>query len=288
MPVITILRHGCTSGTPPGKNTHMRAPRGKVGGWSQGATRRNIAFLRSVDERTLSGSGYAATLTPRDCPPTPDEWHKLRRRWVERMRRAGLLRLHWVTEWQRRGVPHLHVALWMGEPTTAALINPVLRCPLRAWLAVAADYGAEPWGQHVTPITDAVGWFQYVAKHAARGVRHYQRSTENIPREWQEKTGRVWGRVGDWVTVDSMRVELQDNRDSGDGGYFAFRRLARAWRTADARAVGDWRRLVYARRALRCSDPAVSRIRGVSEWIPQDLLLTMLDSLAGRGFSIRG
>ena len=51
------------------KNDHMRAKRGEVGGWSEGAARRNVRFLYGIEERELHGDGFAVTLTVRDCPP---------------------------------------------------------------------------------------------------------------------------------------------------------------------------------------------------------------------------
>jgi hypothetical protein len=94
--------------------THQRrgGPRGKVTGWSPGAARRNVAFLRSVEVEHLDGLGLAATLTVKHCPASPQVWADLVRAWVMRQRRAGMRRLHWVMEFQRRGVPHLHAAIW--------------------------------------------------------------------------------------------------------------------------------------------------------------------------------
>ncbi|MFO5759614.1 hypothetical protein ACLBQR_30010, partial [Klebsiella pneumoniae] len=115
----------------------------------------------SVRTDQLTGAGVALTLTLRDCPPTADDWHKLRRAWEKRMVRAGMVRLHWVTEWQRRGVPHLHCALWFEDRYDIA-------CAVDHWVAVASAYGAGHRGQHGRIIDGPVGWFQYLAKHAAR------------------------------------------------------------------------------------------------------------------------
>lgn len=255
-----------------------KALRGKVQGWSTGACRRNTEFLMSIREAELHGAGVALTLTLRDCPPTPDEWHRLRRSWEHRMRRAGVIRMHWVTEWQRRGVPHLHASLWF--PDRYELIKPI-----EAWLEVAGLYGASLRGQHGTMIDGPVGWFQYVSKHAARGVRHYQRSSENMPVEWLEKTGRVWGKVGDWPAQEKIRINLEDQH--GDGGWFAYRRLIRSWRVADARAAKQWNRLRMARRMLKRSDPATSRVSGVMEWVSFEVQMAMLANLAERGHKVR-
>jgi hypothetical protein len=282
MPVLTVYRHGMTAGVPPMKNNHLRAKRGEVGGWSEGAARRNVRFLYAVEETKLEGDGYAVTLTLRNCPPNATAWHRMRRAWIERMRRAGMVSLHWVTEWQRRGVPHLHGAVFM--PKNAYTPAEFRAFAVGAWLAVSAEYETRERGQHVHPITGAVGWFQYLSKHAARGVAHYQRSSENIPAGWKSKTGRMWGHVGDWPARPSVRFNLQDQH--GDRGYFAYRRMVRGWRVADARAGNDRRRQRSARTMLRCDDLALSRVRGVSEWVPEPVSMAMLANLAGRGFSV--
>lgn len=277
MPIVTVYRHGATAGVPPMKNDHLRALRGEVGGWSEGATRRNTRFLYSIREDLLTGAGMAITLTLRTCPESAQAWHRIRRAWEMRMVRAGMTRLHWVTEWQRRGVPHLHGAIWFPDAYDHRRI-------VEAWCAVAERYGAGYRGQFTRPIDGPVGWFQYLSKHAARGVKHYQRAAENIPEGWQEKTGRMWGKSGDWPTRPAVRINLQDQH--GDGGYFAYRRLARSWRVADARAAGDRFRLKSARAMLACPDRALSTVRGVSEWIPEAVSMAMVANIASRGFSV--
>lgn len=289
MPVIRLYLHGVTAGVPPKKNDHERVPRGDVEGWSDGATRRNVRFLYSVEDKDLDGWGYAVTLTLRDIPPTADEWHRLRRAFLMRMQRAGMSRFHWVTEWQRRGAPHLHGALFFPEGTRGRRGEPPDLLIRDAWLAVAGEaYGAQQWAQQVRRITGAVGWFQYLSKHAARGVSHYQRAGENIPPGWQSHTGRVWGYGGEWPRREDVRLSVSGSE--GDGGYYAFRRLVRAWRLADARAdpVREKRpgRVRSARGMLRCHDRSLSSVRGLSEWVPQELTLAMLANLAARGYSV--
>ena len=283
MPVISLYRHGVTGGVPPMKNDHARALRGDVGGWSEGATRRNTQFLYSVQEQELQGTGLAVTLTLRDCPPNSDDWHRLRRAWEARQRRAGMVRLHWVTEWQRRGCPHLHGAIWFEpEAVEREGLHRLKAKMLDDWIVLARSYGAGSRGQQAHVITGVVGWFQYLSKHAARGVKHYQRSSENVPDAWKLRTGRMWGKVGAWPTREKIRLDLQDQH--GDGGWFAYRRLVRSWRIADSR--GDPARNRSARKMLTCNEQVLSRVRGISEWIPQDLTLSMLANLALRGYSI--
>ena len=286
MPVISLYLHGVTGGVPPMNNSHPRALRGDVGGWSDGATRRNTQFLYSVREPELSGDGYAVTLTLRDCPPDADAWGRLRRSWTMRMRRAGMVRLHWVTEWQRRGCPHLHVAIWF--PTGWLTSQQVQERVVASWLTLAAPYGAGVKGQDVHAITGAVGWFQYVSKHAARGAKHYQRSSENVPGPWKLKTGRMWGKWGSWSVRDKLRLNLEGRQ--GDGGWFAYRRLVRGWRVAMARAEPRPRarisRVRRARGMLCCNERRLSEVRGISEWISESVTLAMVGNLAVRGYAI--
>jgi hypothetical protein len=124
------------------------------------------------------------------------------------------------------------------------------------------------------PITAALGWFQYCAKHAARGVTHYQRDSSNIPEGWH-KTGRMWGYRGEWDLAEPLALSCDD------GTFYRMRRMVRGWRVADARASGDAYRLSTARGMLRCHDRARSNVRGVSEWITQELMLAMILLAAG-------
>jgi hypothetical protein len=210
-----------------------------------------------------------------------------------RLQRMGCYRLHWVTEWQRRGVPHLHLAAYFPTEVDADRV-------IAAWLAVAEPYRAGRRGQYVLPITDAVGWFQYVSKHAARGVKHYQRSKENMPEAWRGKTGRVWGKTGDWPTVDPDEMIITD------AVYYRLRRVMRGLRLADARAEVQARlkaqasgflpfvaeadrrrvlrvlarpasrRVTLARRMLRGRDRRLADVRGVSEWLRRGAVLQAL------------
>lgn len=281
MPVMRLYPNGMSAGVPPRVNNHVRAKRGEVEGWSDSATRSNLRFLYSVSAPDLQGgTGYGVTLTVRNCPATAQDWSKVRRAFMERMRRLGMIRMHWVTEWQRRGVPHLHAAIWLpaNVPNADSLIR-------GHWMDLCADlYGAGHRGQYVLPITDTVGWFQYLSKHAARGASHYQRSALGIPEGWKKKTGRMWGHLGDWPVKERQRVEMDD------AGYYAMRRIVRAWRYADARSDNDpakrKSRMLSARRMLSNKDRVISSLRGVSEWINLDMSNAICFHLASRGFVV--
>ncbi len=297
MPVVTVYRHGATAGVGSVGN-RKPSKRAEVKGWSAGAVRRNLQFLYSVDERGLTGEGWALTLTVRDCPPTHTAWHQAVELYLLQVKRLlGTIRSHWVTEWQRRGVPHLHGAIWfpLGTGERYAIVNMLIKL----WIGYAAAFGVGEKGQMVKPINGVIGWFQYISKHAARGVKHYQRASENIPQGWT-KTGRMWSKGGDWPVKGPVKLTL-DNR-----GYHVLRRWARSWRKADARAgfyklregilLGRsvstaqyreaLRRICSARHMLRCSDLKLSSVRGVSEWIGEDLILRMIERLALDGYPV--
>ena len=274
MPVLTEYRHGMTMGIPPGRNDHVRAKRQEVEGWTDASTRRNTRFLYSVDERKLTGNGYALSLTIRDCPPTAADWMKVREQFFKRLRRLGLVRGHWLTEWQRRGVPHMHCALWF-EPNVNGL--PLLIST--HWREAASAYGAGSRGQHIEQITDSVGWFQYLSKHAVRGLGHYQRSADSIPQGWK-KTGRMWGHLGEWPTIDPVRYAFDMET------FWALRRMVQRWRLADARASGDRHRLRSARRMLQSSDRSAASVRGIGEWIGTVQTQQFLRHLAALGYRI--
>ena len=278
MPVLTEYRHGMSMGIPPGRNTHVRAKRDTVEGWSDSSTRRNTRFLYSVDERKLTGHGFALSLTLRDCPPSADDWKALREAFFACLRRMGMVRAHWLTEWQRRGVPHMHAAVWFDSDLPTRDPYALATIPDH-WVRLAAPFGAGRRGQHVELMKDTVGWFKYLSKHAVRGLGHYQRSADSIPQGWK-KTGRMWGHLGDWPTIDPVRYTLTMD------AFWAYRRMVQRWRLADARASGDLNRVRSARRMLQSSDRSAGSVRGVGEWIGTDQTQDFLRHLASLGHEI--
>lgn len=300
MPVVTVYRHGVTMGVAPMTNNHPRAKRDIVVGWSPGAARRNLQFLYSIDERELTGEGFAFTLTVRNCPPTPHDWHYAVNQYFKALIRLfnidgkELLRYHYVTEWQRRGVPHLHGCLYVSEGTSKRFdMDNILK---GIWRGYCSQFGVSPNAQYILAINGAVGWFQYLSKHAARGIRHYQRSAGSIPEFWRTGTGRMWGKGGEWKLKEPIRWDVSSR------GYHVLRRWARSWRKADARSeleraisrlprnpqnvVSAKRRIKSARGAIRCSDRELSKVRGISDWIPDNMIQQMLKRLEQDGYRI--
>lgn len=295
--LITAYANGASAGCPPTKNDHERGKRGAIVGWSAAAVRRHTKWLYSVEADRLHGDGFAVTLTLRETPETHLVWGRMIRAWAMRLERAGAVRIHYVVEWQRRGTPHLHAAVYF--PAGFRGRSSAWRALVVSWLEIAAPYGARAGSQHLAPITGAMGWLQYLSKHAARGVRHYQRAGR--PEGW-ERTGRLWGHRGDWPVGEPMRFDVNAP------AYYRFRRLARSWRIAHARADlaalelraarhtdpasfagalrGARRRVASARGSLRCHDERLSAVRGVSDWIPEYATLALLGLLWGEGHAV--
>jgi len=270
---MTLYRNGSSAGVGGGNPSPKK--RDVIKGWSSGAVRRHTKWLYGIEAENLDGRGYAYTLTLRRTPASAAEFHSMRTAWIKRLVRAGAIRTHWVIEWQRRGTPHIHAAVYFAstnvDPYEA--IRPVL-----AWVELADDYGAALQGQHYDTIDGALGWLKYLSKHAARGVKHYQRQSK--PPGWV-KTGRLWGHTGEWPEREPLRFETDMT------AYWRYRRLIRAWRVADARASGDPRRISYARRMLKCNDRHLSSVRGVSDWTDEGVSLALLALLIDEGHEVR-
>ena len=181
----------------------------------------------------------------------------------------GVSMYHWVTEWQKRGVPHLHGMFYFDRELDVAFYNQLKIHWLECALNVTGHLPAINC-QTVKPVHEAVGWVQYLGKHGSRGLHHYQRA--NKPTSW-EKTGRMWGKGGNWpIRTSEGEISLPH--------FHKLRRLTRRWRIADARSEKDpkarARRIVSARNMLKKGLLNISRVQGLSEWIPEHLALLML------------
>lgn len=255
--------------------------RSTIKGWSPGAAARHRAWLQSIDPDELpSEHAYAFTLTLKETPSDSAEWHSMRRAWEKRVKRIGAIAGHWVTEWQRRGTPHLHGSIW-----TEKALDPLERYALiKAWLEVCSQRGltATPTAQTVKDVESMGGWSRYCSKHSARSTAHAQR--QGFPEGW-ETSGRVWGHWGGpWaVRGDSFDVDWP--------AWHTVRRVMRSWALADARGERDparrkARMLAVRRSASRVSDPKLSRVLPVREWMPEESTRRLLDWLVDQGHVI--
>lgn len=267
-----------------GVRTGVAGPGGSPGkrrvisGWNSATVRRHVEFLQSVDIAALEGDGYGYTLTVRDTPPSAEEWARLRRVFIERLRRAGAIRWSWNTEWQRRGTPHDHGVFYFpegwfppGGPIMHSSDARIRAAAVEAWiqsvwLEVAGEYGPSRGAQVVKQITGPEGWLKYLAKHASRGVSHYQR--QGKPPGWS-KTGRLWGKGGDWPLLEPLQLELSREE------FFQFRRLVQQYLLAEARGMQDHGRVAFLRRLRKSNERWLSERRGISGWVGRETSLAL-------------
>ena len=277
MPVVSILAHGVSVGSPPSNNDHLREKRSTTTGWSAKATRNNTRWLQSVDHQSLDGQGYALTLTVRDSPATSDDWKAIRTNFFRRLARMGFRRLHWVVEWQRRRVPHLHCAVWFDDEDDTSPPDQSHKI-VDHWMAVTANLGVSARAQHVVSIHEFGGWSKYVSKHASRGMDHYQRSAAAQPAGWTS-SGRVWGHRGNWETIEPIKLEIDSTT------FYQFRRIMQKLRLQDARQSNSLDRIKHAKGLLhhRCSK--LGRVLGLSDWMDRSTATDVIGYLMLQGDS---
>lgn len=221
MPIINILPNGLSAGNPSSTGNPMPEKRKATIGWNYQVSRRLRKWLFSIPVNSLSGFGYSYTLTVRDCPTTSEDWAKIRANFIKRMSRIGMIRTQWLTEWQGRGVPHLHGIIYFDKEVNKSKI-------IDNWCELTKEFGSKPFAQDSKPIHSVLGWLDYLAKHAARGGYHYQRSPENIPEGWKT-TGRMWGYRGTWEVREPMKFLVDDDC------YYKFRRIVKKLRFSNVR-----------------------------------------------------
>lgn len=282
MPKVTVTPHGIKAGRSAGMN-RKPVKRGKSKGWTASTSRRNRDFLMSIDPVNLTGQAVSASLTlGPDAVITPSDMQRMREAFFERLRREGVVRHHWVMEFQRRGAPHLHMIIYFpadwpkGDPARAVNWH---------WTEVTRDTSSLHTGQHIEPVHALGGWLHYLAKHGARSAEHIQRI---CPEGW-ENPGRMWGKSGDWPT-------LEEAFEIDPSSFFALRRWVRNWRLADARSALvkararrdpkaeeiALRRVIKTRSLYNRGDRQKSELMGLAEWAGPSVILPMLEALAGR------
>lgn len=294
MPKITLMPEGINAAFAGGNAAPRR--RGVVRGLSAGAARRNQKFLMSIDQDRLTGVPVSFTLTVRDVPASSEDWDRAKRALWMRFRRYGVLRLHWVLEWTRRGRPHLHGIAFL--PTHSGLPGRWTQSGRRWevfspsvlidwWQEIAAPWGVSSRGQHcrVADHTETA-WLRYMAKHASRGVSHYQRQAEAVPPGWRT-TGRMWGTIGDDWPIHTESHEFPD------WVFHRLRRFVRALTRSRAllhiekgRRHGNPAQVAQGRATLRylsrlsqISNPARSATVPISEWVELELSLAMIECI---------
>lgn len=305
MPTISIRAHGVSAtrnqtlvNPETGEIMKLMAltppERTNTKGWTPNVARRNEQRLQQIDFDAIDGTPAFVTLT---MPSQQMEdvsaamFHGWLKRWLQYMKRHGMLHYYWILEFQGSGNPHVHILVWIDHEFDVleqyrALISWVnmldksnIGARLQAQVWEPIDVGGEIVvdGERVPAHPERV--LMYLAKHAARGVAHYQRRIENMPDDWQYRSGRVWGHDR------GLPLREQDDFECSYKEFWAYRRLVRRWRLSEANAITDPERkraaVVQARRMLRCSRPDVSPFRGVSAWVPESVAKQLFDSIEG-------
>jgi hypothetical protein len=280
--VVSAYPNGLTAGMP-GRGVFSDS-RGAIAGWTQGSVRRHTRWLYAQDIDGLSGFGWSFTFTLAENPASQVEWKRALDALCARWTRRGALRIHWLCEMTRRKRIHLHGVVYF--PSDDRNHGPRME---RDWLDLAADqWGSGHQGQRARRVEGVRGWLAYISKHSARGVNHYQR--QGRPDGWTSM-GRVWGYRGSWPTTVPLRFVVSR------AGFFWLRRQSRAYALSDARSRlvaarrrGDVSASRAARRSIRSlrhqlavGDRAKSEVRGISEWVPESVSLTLLLALMDRG-----
>ncbi len=309
MPTVSIRAHGMSASkyqqlvNPETgeivKLTSFQPPeRTATKGWTVNVTRRNEQRLQQVDFDAVDGVPAFVTLTmpsQQMCDVTAAMFHSWLKSWLRYMKRHGMLHYYWILEFQATGNPHLHVLVWLDhEPDALAQYR-----ALRSWVNMLnkSGVGARLQGQIYESI-DVGGEIvvdgetvpahpervlMYLAKHAARGVAHYQRQLSNMPEDWQYRSGRAWGHDRGLPLREQLDVETDYPT------FWRYRRLVRRWRCSEARAIADPRRrrsaILQARGCLRCPRADVSPYRGISAWVPADVASALLDAAVRGGES---
>ena len=260
-------------------------------GWTVNVARRNEQRLQQVDFDGIDGVPAFVTLTmpsQQMLDVSASMFHGWLKSWLRYMKRHGMAHYYWILEFQASGNPHLHVLVWLDhewEPLETYRA-------LRSWVGILDKSGVgariqgQIWenidvggelvvdGERVLAHPERV--LMYLAKHAARGVAHYQRQIENMPEDWQYRSGRVWGHDR------GLPLCAQQDVETDYPTFHRFRRLVRRWRCSEARAIKDPERrrmaILQARGMLKCSRPDISPYRGVSAWIPSDVASQLLDA----------
>lgn len=307
MPTVSIRAHG-TSATRNQtlvnpetgeivKLTAFQPPeRTATKGWTVNVARRNEQRLQQVDFDAIEGVPAFVTLTmpaQQMADVSAAMFHSWLKSWLRYMKRHGLRHYYWILEFQASGNPHLHVLVWLDHsPEVLETFK-----ALRSWVGILnkSDVGARLQGQ-VWESIDVGGELvvdgetvpahpervlMYLAKHAARGVAHYQRQIENMPEDWKNRSGRVWGHDR------GLPLREQEDFETDYPTFWTFRRLVRRWRLAEARGIKDADRrraaIVQARSCLKCPRPDVSPYRGVSAWVPAEVASRLLDAAKTMG-----
>lgn len=304
MPRLTIRQHGTSASIPHHRDAgNLQQPQERTvnKGWTAAVARRNSQYLQRIDFENVNGTPYAVTLT---LPAwqmeqvTPEVLHRLIDVMLKYLRRHGMTHFHWIIEFTAQRMPHIHMTVWMNDryeewdrhlrqyvvwdnDESRVVSNVVIK-----WMELTAAEGlrVSSRSQDVQLIDGNGAWLVYVAKHGIRGIKHYQRALGNMPDEWREGPGALWGHDRDLPLMDDSVLPM-DMR-----AFHQFRREIRKWCCAHAHMIKDphkrARAIRQARRVNRCTEQKLSTVRPISIWIPKDVTVAVIRGLRTRGYMI--
>lgn len=307
MPTISIRAHGVSASKfqqvanpETGEIVKLAAfqppERTATKGWTPNVARRNEQRLQQIDFDAIDGIPAFVTLTmpaQQMGDVSAAMFHGWLKSWLRYMKRHGLQHYYWILEFQASGNPHLHVLVWLDHDCDPLETFKALRswvgilnksgvgARLQGQIWESIDVGGEITvdGERVPAHPERV--LMYLAKHAARGVAHYQRQVENMPEDWKYRSGRVWGHDRGLPLREQLDVECDYPT------FWAYRRLVRRWRLAEAQGIADPERrrmaIRQARGMLKCPRSDISPYRGISAWVPSDVASALLDAAEAMG-----
>lgn len=244
MPTISIRTHGVSAtrnqtvvNPDTGEIVKLAAfnqpERTATKGWTANVARRNEQRLQQIDFEGIEGFPAFVTLTmpaQQMGDVSAAMFHGWLKRWLQFMKRHGMLHYYWILEFQASGNPHIHVLVWLDHAPEPLETYKALK----SWVGILdkSDVGARLQGQ-IWENIDTGGEIvvdgetvpahpervlMYLAKHAARGVAHYQRQIENMPRigstavaasgvmieVFRSALSRMWKRIIRLFTVSAV------------------------------------------------------------------------------------
>ncbi|MBM6698946.1 hypothetical protein H7U32_01110 [Bifidobacterium pullorum subsp. saeculare] len=245
---------------------------------------RDAAGPKPKEENLLDYRPFAVTLTiPADAMPevSAATFHRWLRTWIKRAQRAGMVHYYWILEFTAAGTPHVHCTAWMRpEVEINGPLLPVAWVEILKGSGIAASLSAQD-SEKLDMARGPESWLVYQAKHASRGVQHYQRQVESMPPDWQTTSGRMWGHDRGLPMREPTSWVMSAQ------SFWVMRRLVQKANTASVTSgrhrfkdeAAKRRAITVSRRMRRCGDLVVSPSRGVGAWLPLPTAVAIMDAL---------
>lgn len=238
MAKLCMMRYGCTLSFTHGNSAHMMTEAQKHNktrnkGWTIATSRNLTNYLMRLDFTSVPGTPYAITLT---IPArymnyvSSTQFHTMLAAWIRHARRRyGLIHYYWIIEFTAQGTPHIHMTIWCINTTTVynrhTQSHETIHLPplitqtamLTNWITICAkhDIPATLTAQNFRPIDNTPEtWLAYTAKHATRGITHYQRRLDHMPQDWQTHPGAMWGHDRKLSHYQTDWIEIPMNADA--------------------------------------------------------------------------